>query len=272
MIQEEQIQDIIVKVIHRLAQRLGALGDKGELIVVFTAATVGFHEAIQQVRDLILDGFQVRLAFSPAAEHLISSGIKQQLDGFPHVSMVEPATWLSFLKDARAVVVPLLSLNTLSKLSMLIADNTATNIILHALLMGKPVVVARNGADPSDKGREELGFHKGKVALKQAIAQRLQTVEDYGCISTDIRQLRNTVKFMLMSEDAPDVKQREITSASPVPTLGISKRFVTADEVLHAWRTGANLNVGYASGMTPLAQDLARRYGVVLTTDNDGAC
>ena len=185
--------------------------------------------------------------------------------------MVEPATWLSFLKDARAVVVPLLSLNTLSKLSMLIADNTATNIILHALLMGKPVVVARNGADPSDKGRVELGFHKGKAALKQAIAQRLQTVEDYGCISTDIRQLRNTVKFMLISEEAPDVKQREITSASPVPTLSISKRFVTANEVLHAWRRGANLNVGYASGMTPLAQDLARRYGVVLTTDNDGA-
>ena len=271
MIQEEQIQDIIVKVIHRLAQRLGALGDKGEIMVVFTAATVGFREAVQQVRDLILDGFQIRLAFSPAAEHLISSGIKQQLDGFPHVSMVEPATWLSFLKDARAVVVPLLSLNTLSKLSMLIADNTATNIILHALLMGKPVVMARNGAGPSDKGREELGFHKGKAALKQAIAQRLQTVEDYGCISTDIRQLRNTVKFMLMSE-VPDVKQREITSPSPVPTLSISKRFVTANEVLHAWRIGANLNVGYASGMTPLAQDLARRYGVVLTTGNDGAC
>jgi len=271
MTQDEMIQEITVKVIHRLAQRLGALGDKGELMVVFTAATVGFHEAVQQVRDLILDGFQVRLAFSPAAEHLISSGIKQQLNGFPHVSMVEPARWLSFLKDARAVVVPLLSLNTLSKLSLLIADNTATNIILHALLMGKPVVVARNGADP-DKGREELGFYRGKAALKQAIAQRLQTAEDYGCISTDIRQLRNTVKSMLISEDAPDVKQREITSPSPAPTLSISKRFVTAGEVLHAWRTGANLNVGYASGMTPLAQDLARRYGVVLTTDNDGAC
>lgn len=268
MIQEEHIQDIIVKVIHRLAQRLGALGDKGELIVVFTAATVGFREAVQQVRYLILDGFQVRLVFSPAAEHLISPGMKQQLAGFPHVSMVEPATWLSFLKDARAVVVPLLSLNTLSKLSMLIADNTATNIILHALIMGKPVVVARNGADLSDKGREELGFHKGKVALKQAIVQRLQTVEDYGCILTDIRQLGDTVKSLLISEDTRSVKQREITSTPPVSTLSISKRFVTADEVLHAWRIGANLNVGYASRMTPLAQDLARRYGVVLAIDD----
>jgi hypothetical protein len=80
------------------------------------------------------------------------------------------------------------------------------------------------------------------------------------------------VKFMLISEGAPDVKQQEITATSPVPTLSISKRFVTAAEVLHARRTGANLNVGYASGMTPLARDLARRYGVVLTTDNDGAC
>ena len=77
--------------------------------------------------------------------------------------MLEPATWLKALKKARAVAVPMLSLNTLSKLSMLLADNTATNIVLHALLMGKPVVAARNGADPRDKGREGLGFHRGNL-------------------------------------------------------------------------------------------------------------
>ena len=267
MIRDEQIQEIVAKVILRLVPRLGATGDKGELIVVFSAATVEFREAVQQVRDLIVDGFRVRLAFSPAAEHLLYSGVKRQLDGFPHVSMVEPATWLAALKDARAVVVPLLSLSTLSKLSMLIADNTATNILLHALLMGKPVVAARNGADPGDKGREELGFHKGKTALKQAIVRRLQTAEDYGCILTDIRKLGNTLKSLLDREGAPGGDGRETPSMPPVPVVRISDRFVTASDVLHAVSTGKNLSIAFASGMTPLAQDLARRHGVVVMTD-----
>lgn len=264
MIQDEQVREIIAKVILRLAQRLGANGDKGELIIVFSAATVEFREAVRQVRDLILDGFRVRLAFSPAAEDLISSGIRQELDGFPYVGGVEPAAWLPALMDARAVVVPLLSVNMLSKLSMLIADNMATNILLHSLLMGKPVVAARNGADPADKGREELGFHKGNIALKQAIAHRLRAAEDFGCILTDIRNLGGTVKSVLARDGTPKGKRREIESAPPVPTFSISGRFVTASDILHAYRMGANLSVESASGMTPQARDLARRYGVVL--------
>ena len=149
MIMEERLQEIVAKVIERLARRLGATGDRGELIVAFSAATVEFREAALQVCGLILDGFQVRLAFTQAAEHLVSSAIKQQLDGFPQVSLVESTTWFSALKNASAVVVPLLSLTTLSKLSLLIADNTVTNLILHALLMGKPVIMATNGAKSS---------------------------------------------------------------------------------------------------------------------------
>jgi hypothetical protein len=252
MINDEQIREIVAKVILRLAGRLGANGDKGELIVVFSAATVGFPEAIRQVRDLILDGFRIRLAFSPAAEDLISSGVRSQLGGLPNVSGVEPAEWLPALMGARAVVVPLLSVNTLSRLSMLIADNTASNILLHALLMGKPLVAARNGADPGDKGRAELGFHKGNAVLNQAIAHRFRAVEDFGCILTDIRNLGETVKSVLACEGAP------------VPTFSISGRFVTASDILHAYRMGANLSVESASGMTPQARDLARRYGVVL--------
>lgn len=264
MIHDEQIREIVAKVILRLAQRLGANGDRGELIVVFSAATVGFPEAIQQVRDLVLDGFRIRLAFSPAAEDLLSSGVGKELDGLPNVSGVEPAEWLPALIGARAVVVPLLSVNTLSKLSMLIADTTASNVLLHALLMGKPLIVARNGADPGDKGRAELGFQKGNVALNQAIARRLRAAEEFGCIFTDIRNLGGTVKSVLSGDGTPEGKQREIASASSVPTVSISGRFVTASDILHAYRTGANLSGGSASRMTPQAQDLARQYGVVL--------
>lgn len=267
MIREEQVQEVVAKVLRRLVSHRGAIGDKGELIVVFSAATVEFWEAIQQVRALVLNGFRVRLAFSPAAEHLLYPEVVRQMDGFPHVSMVEAETWLAALKDARAVVVPLLSLSTLSKLSMLIADNTAMNILLHALLMGKPVVAARNGADPFDRGRKELGFHKGKKALNQAIVRRLQTAEDYGCVLTDIRSLGKTLNSLLDREGGPGGHRRVIPSTPPVPAVRISDRFITASDVLHAVSTGKVLSMEFATGMTPLARDLARRHGVVIMTD-----
>ena len=265
------IWEITARVLRRLAQRLGATGELGEILCVFTAATAGFSEALWQARGLILDGFRLRLAFSPQAEQLIAATIKRQLEGFPHVSMLEPVMWLSALQEARAVAVPLLSLNTLSKVSMLLADNTATNIILHALLLGKPVVAARNGADPRDRGREDLGFHRGNPSLNKAIFQRLQTVEDYGCILTDAGHIRQTLKSVLLNEGPPDVKYPVNTSMPLAPAPGIPKRFITAAEVLFAWRTGTNLNTASGSAMTPLARELAGRHGVVFATDKNSS-
>jgi hypothetical protein len=267
MIQDVMIREIATKVILRLAQRLGATGESGEILCVFTAATVGFSEALRQAHGLILDGFRLRLAFSPQAEHLMASMVKRQMEGFPHVSLLEPAMWLSALQEARAVAIPLLSLNTLSKISMLIADNTVTNIILHALFMGKPVVAARNGADPCDRGREVLGLHRENHSLKKAILQRLQTAEDYGCILTDASQLRQTLKSVLLGECPRDVKQRLNLSVPPAPVPGTPQRFITAAEVLFAWQTGAKLDVGSGSAITPLARELAGRYGVIIETD-----
>jgi len=271
MTQDEMTQEITVKVLRRLAQRLGATGELGEILCVFTAATVGFSEALRQISGLILDGFQLRLVFSPQAEQLLSSTIERQLEGFPHVSMLEPAMWLSALQEARAVAVPLLSLNTLSKVSMLLADNTATNIILHALLLGKPVVAARNAVDPRDKGREDLGFHRGNPSLNKAIFQRLRTAEDYGCILTDVGHIREILKSVLLNEGPPDIKHPVNTSMPLAPAPGIPKRFITAAEVLFAWRTGTNLNAGSGSAMTPLARELAGRHGVVIETDKNSS-
>jgi hypothetical protein len=267
MMHEERLQELVARVIERLAERLGASGENGCLMVVFTAATVAFSEALQQVRNLICNGFRVQLVFSEAAKQLLSKAVLEQLAGFPHVATLEPAFWLGALNEARAVVVPLLSLNTLSKLSLLIADNPAANIVLHGLLMGKPVVVARNGADPGAEGRRELGFHRGRPVMARAMAQRLHAVADFGCTVTDVRELAETVNSLLLHQDALGQETRERSAAPPGPAAGGAKHFITAAEVLHARRAGTALHLGTAAGMTPLAREMAMRYGVLLTTD-----
>jgi hypothetical protein len=260
----QEIERIVTAVIARLASRLGADGSRGLLLAVFSGATAGFNEAVQQVRLLVLDGYRIQLAFSQAAEELYGQLVRERLAGFPHTGAVDATNWLAALKDARAVLVPLLSVNTVSKLSQLIADNLATNLLLHALFMGKPVIVASNGADPAGKERRELNFHRGSPPLNRALLQRLRTVADYGCHLTDVEQIREATNSLITPESdlkpKPAETQAHAAGSGQVP----SARVITATDVLQAHRLGVSVRLRPGSLTTPLAQDLAEKHGVAL--------
>ncbi|MGA7876947.1 MAG: flavoprotein [Desulfoferrobacter sp.] len=260
---EEQVQRLVAEVIKRVAVRLGADGDRGLIIAVFTGATVEFDESVQQLRQLILQGYRIQFALSKAAEGLYGQVLRDQLEGFPHSDRVDSTKWLSALHDARAVVVPLLSVNTLSKLALLMPDNVPTNIVLHALFMGKPVIAARNGVDPHSEGRKKLGFHQGTAALNAAVRDRLVTLSDYGCRLTDVRKLGEAVKSLLELKHPLHLKQ-SITSGPPRPLTNIRQKVITAAQVTHAHRAGLGLQISSGCLVTPLARDLASRLGVVL--------
>lgn len=273
IMKEDKIKHIITGVIRRLAVRLGADGSRGTLIVVFTGATVAFTEAIQQVRSLILNGYRVELVFSQAAEDLYGPVARDQLDGFPYITMMKTKRWLTALKESRGVVVPLLSMNTLSKVFMLIADNLPTNLILHSLFMGKPVFVARNGADPDERQwQKSLVSRTQRPALRQEFLKRLQRVEDYGCHITDIRVLRRAVKDCLTDTDIKDSNVELYGNAIRVArsTLNHSGKILTAANVRHAHRLGADLILFPSTLITPLARDLAMQYDVVLLKKRNG--
>jgi len=266
---DEHVQQIVAEVISRLAARLGADGSRGTVITVFTGATVAFSEAIQQVRAFILDGYRIQMVFSQAAEQLFARAVTDELRGFPHVNSMEPTKWLSALKETCAVVVPLLSVNTVSKLSMLIADNLATNLILHALFMGKTVVASQNGADPTGRGREELGFAKGTPALRGALTQRLRTLTDYGCHLTDVKGLRDTLNSIISGSKAAIAIPPDQTSDAPHSTVSHSEKVLTATDIRYAHHLGVTLGISSATVITPLARDLAMRYGVALSGNNE---
>lgn len=266
---DDTFQHIVTRVIAKLAPRIGADGRSGCLIVVFSGATVALQEAIRQVRGLVLDGFTLKLAFSRGAEQIFGNAVRNELAGFPHIDGVKPTKWLSELVAARAVVCPLLSVNTVSKVSLLIADNMVANLILHALFMGKPVILARNGADPSGSGRQELGFGKGNAALAQAISDRMRTAADFGCRLTDIEQLGEAVKASLEGGARANLEQSEHTAGTYRSTLNRRGKVVTAADIRHAHRLGAEVRISSTSVITPLGRDLALRYRVSLVEDEE---
>jgi Flavoprotein len=262
---EERIHQVVVEVLKRLLPHLGATGERGTIVAVFTGATAGYREAVDQVRSLVMQGYRVELVFSRGAETLYSKYLWGELEGFPHVSAFGEADWLRNLQDVKAVVVPVLSLNTLSKLSLLLADNFAGNVLLHALLAGKPVVMARNGTDPSDKGRKIPHFGHCGPLLAAAIEERFQIVGGYGCRVIEVNNLSATVLSLIEQKNiVATVAQRNGTrSASTHSTNNV----VTAGDVLRASQSGTQLRVGAKTIVTPLARELAYKHGVGLVQE-----
>ena len=266
---EKQIQEVTVKVLKRLLPQLGANGQSGTVIVVFSGATAGFTEAVQQVRSLIMKGYQVQLVFSQGAENLYANLVWEQLEGFPYVSPFETSKWLRTLKEACAVVVPMLSVNTLSKLSLLIADNLASNLVLHALFVGLPVVLAQNGVDPSDKGRIELHFDKSGPELSAAIEERLQVVRSYGCRVTDVGQVVAELEAAFAPAAAAPRSNGQAAGAT-LTALDHKTSIVTAADVLKAHQAGTQLRLRSSTVITPLARELATKHGVGLLQGSSG--
>jgi hypothetical protein len=261
-VNREDVPRLVAAVIARVAPRLGADGRHGRLVVVFSGATSSLPDAIGQCRLLVLDGYELRLAFTPTAERFFGPIVREGLEGFPHVQPLDPAEWLTELHEARAVLCPMLSVNTLSRLSLLLADGLVPNLLLHGLFMGKPVVLARDGVDPADAGRRTLGIDQGTPALRQALAERLRTVSAYGGRVTDARGLRAATTAALSGPvTAPAGAPARALAAGPV---------VTAADVRRARGSGEALDLSPTSLVTPLARDLALQLGVPLTRNGRG--
>jgi hypothetical protein len=262
------LRQFIEAVVARVAARLGADGRKGRLVTVFTGASADFSQAVQQVRGLVMDGYHIETVFSEAAEALYGPRLREMLGGLPHIRAVDDARWITAADDAVAVVVPLLSLNTLSRISLLMADNRPTNIILRALFNGRPVVAAQNGVLPHIPHWRAAAGALQPPALKAVVGERLQTFGTYGGRAVDIGELRNAVAALNQPLARPPIAVKTQVSPAPVRrTLRPATAIVTASQVRMAHAAGADLVVSTGVKVTPLARELAQRHGVALRFD-----
>lgn len=267
---EEQIRQVVAEVLKRLLPQIGADGERGTVIAVFCGATVDYDGAVQQIRSLVMQGYRVQILFSHGAEVLYGKYLWDQFAGFPYITPFDEVKWLNSVKECRGVVVPMLSLNTLSKLSLLIADNLANNIILHALFAGKPVVLAREGVDPSDPGRKIPHFDHCGPVMAAAIEERLRLASGYGCRVVEVSQLSEALASALEKKKTGKAANGHANGAVRTAGVKAKSNIVTAADVMQAGHDGSQLKISAKTVVTPLARELANKYGVCLL--QDGSC
>lgn len=253
---------LVREVLKRLAPHLGADGSRGSLVVVLTGATVGLDDAIAEIQGLIFRGFHVRLACSEMAEHLVGQAVRDGLEGFPQWEILPGRAWFKVLAEARGVAVPLLSVTALSKLAALIGDTQASNLILHALFSGKPLVLARDGAS-RNPGRAALGFGAGNAALWRAVDERFHSAESFGATVVGLGGFADRVAALLPAKGT-STKDTATMASSPTAraALATPKRVISGGDIMEASRRGADLVCAPAALVTPLALETAQRHGV----------
>lgn len=260
----KQIEHLVTEIFRRLAVRLGGDGQRGKVMTVLTGATVGFPLAVEQLRWCSLRGFCQVLAFSSSAEAIYGETVRQQLQGFPNIRALTPDKWLVELTEAEAVLVPMLSLNTASKVALLLADSLPANLILHGISLGKPIIAATNGCDPEGlHWARRAGAKEVTPAFRQACLQRLQTLAEYGCLLTDVGALGQT---LLQATAAPGTQRPQPTAVVPTHStpVRVDGRLVSTGHIRQAHRQGADIVLPPDGVVTPLAREMAASLGVKL--------
>jgi hypothetical protein len=147
---------------------------------------------------------------------------------------------------------------------MLMPAQPATNAIVHALIMGKPVIAAAEGADPKTPGGhwEKLGYRGDNPAMERTARQHLAALSAFGCRLVSAARLAETTTATCSSPTkkppAAETGGRKIERETYTPP----GRVVTAADVRAAGGAGADLSVAPDTPITPLARETAKRLGV----------
>ena len=117
------------------------------LLVLLCGGLTGSEEAGKQLRWLKEQGYRMEVMFTEAGKNILGARwLKDnRLEDLPVLDRT--ADGFVALSNCNAVVVPVMTVNTASKVLNGIADNAVTTVIMHALLQGKPVIAAQNACD-----------------------------------------------------------------------------------------------------------------------------
>ena len=269
-------EELVQKVLYAVAAAMTAQRADQYLLTVFTGGTAGLKQALAGLETLMLNGMTLRVLMSESSDHLYGDVVKNKIMCWPNACAMESGDWFSQVQKCTGVVVPMLSVASLSRVVSLAPDTLATNIILQALFMGKPVVTAIDGAAPGSADRAVLGLDKGTPALSAALARRLVELSDYGAGLTLSQDLGDVVLKVIDGKEAQTgekagpaaalAKSAAMKQDKPVvfaaQGTGAVLRVVDAGHVRMAKNTGGVITAAPGAIVTPLAFELAKEWGV----------
>lgn len=262
--QEEKLVELITReVLRRLAEVTPTPAEKPErqlsILALFAGGTIGLKQGLKELSEL-KPLASISVVLSEAAEQVVG---KNRI--YEHLGSETPVVTAScpypgkLLRAADVVVVPVLTQNSAAKLAHTLADTMVTTLVLQALMLGKPVIIATNAADPRDSWRIGAGMGRSPVGLARALQDNLKKIEGLGVAMVDVGFLAAECRRHIKLE----------TRESSTEKTGAARVLIDAGAVKAVLANGGKrLAVPTGALVTPLAKDVARELGVELIYGN----
>ncbi|MDF2569448.1 MAG: flavoprotein [Sporomusa sp.] len=258
---EKLVELVTAEVLRQLNLRAGSVstqldGPHHKVMAIFTGGTIGLETSLEELRALQAISTELTVVLSEAAEKVIGlNWIHEKLGSHVQVVTTQSPYPGKYLRAADIVLVPVLTQNTAAKLAYTLSDTMVSTLIIQALMLGKPVIAARNAADPEDGWRIQKNMAKTPPALKMALQGNLTKLETYGIQLASVEHLAESAKKILIPECKAQVAQSSEKSSK--------RKVLDADTVRRAAQSGAKaVNTPRNAIITPLARDIARECNI----------
>ncbi|MFL0365152.1 flavoprotein [Bacillus sp. PK3_68] len=249
---EEVIQAIVAEVWRRLQKRVK------KATAFFTGGAYGFQEAIEQMKNLLKEEWELNILLSNSAEYVLTPRLIKEELGLSNVHVEHEVKSLKpYYEGVSTLIFPTLTLNTAVKISLGVADNLATNLASHAIMKGLPIIAARDGCDLRNPIREELGLHKAPPAYVDQIEGHLHALEDYGFKLIEAKNLSQAVRDHTLT-----IFRKEKVTDRFKEARDFKKKVLTRSDIIEAKQKSLILNVSSATIISPLALETAQELGI----------
>lgn len=265
---EEKIREIVIEVLKKYY--------KTKILVVVTGGKVNADVSIKELKSLKNEhDFIYSLLFTKSAAKIhdvdkISKELEAErviIDGEEEINVKD------FLKEFKAVVIAVLTINTASKVANLFLDNLTTQIIIDALMCGIPVFATKDAADPCLKPWQDMGFIWMGKGLREAYSEILTRVEKYGVILCDASEIKYKILNTLFGSQIKNEKSEMLcksefsTEYNPIKKVYIERNIVTREDLTIYQGKYDEIHIPKNAVITPLAVDYIRENSLKIYRD-----
>lgn len=198
---------------------------EGAILAVLTGGDVSVDAGLQALKTVQNQGWPVTAVLSQAAERIVGiERVKAVLGAGSVVTGADAGAAMQAVSRAALIVVPVLSLATAAKVALLAPDTPASNLLVHALMTGRKVILARDSVICGCTPRETVPF-----AIKRKIEEYINTLRSYGAAVTDAEHLgREMAKALEGKKPVPAGGTMTASAAIQVASQAVSTKALVA--------------------------------------------
>ncbi|MFW6001325.1 MAG: flavoprotein [Halanaerobium sp.] len=271
----ELISRIVKEVLKSLNLEQKTILNKKKITAVFTGGKIDYQKSMDQLEKLD-NKFEAdwQLIFSKSAEEILDS---KKIAAELGAEIVDPKKALKNIKDRDLIIVPILTMNSAAKLASHFLDTDAVYYIFKSLILGVPVIAAKNAADLNGEGWQEFGLDKLPEPLLADNQKHLSKLQSYGIKVIDAAEITDTALKILDADNTKNessnngnfnkeinIENDKTNRSTDQNTVFLDSKVITYREINPLADYVEFVHVREDAVITPYARDIAENKGMII--------